>query len=183
MSARFGRLFSRRALLLLAAITVAAGAVYIWQSRPSAPDIGFVTLNREKLTMQGLRGKVVYVNFWATSCATCIKEMPGIIETYERYASRGFDLLAVAMSYDPPNYVTTYTRDHKLPFPVILDTEGKIASAFGHVLVTPTALLIDKQGKVVRRFVGEPDFAELHSLIKKELARPWSGSINESLER
>lgn len=170
MNAAFTWFWNGKRFLLLAILVLVAGAVYVWQSRPQAPEVAFVTLKGEKVTMRELRGKVVYVNFWATSCATCIKEMPDIVNTYARYASRGFDLLAVAMYYDPPKYVAAYTATHKLPFKVILDTTGKIATAFGGVMATPTALLIDKRGRILRRFVGEPDFAALHSTIEKELA-------------
>jgi peroxiredoxin len=120
--------------------------------------------------MRSLRGKVVYVNFWATSCTTCIKEMPEVIKTYQRFAPRRFELLAVAMSYDPPEYVRNYTQQHRLPFKVVLDTRGDIARAFDNVALTPTAVIIDKQGRVLRRIIGEPDFAALHALIDKELA-------------
>jgi len=171
MTESFARRRRWQILLLLAAIALAAGIGTLWHSRPAAPDVGFVTLKGEKLTMQGLRGKVVLVNFWATSCATCIKEMPDIVKTYERHAPRGFELLAVAMSYDPPNYVAAYTESHKLPFKVVLDTTGNIAAAFGGVLGTPTALLIDKRGRILQRFVGEPNFPKLHSTIEKELAK------------
>ncbi|HEX7646981.1 MAG TPA: TlpA disulfide reductase family protein [Noviherbaspirillum sp.] len=170
MKTAFAWFVNWKRFLLLAAFAVAAGAAYVWQSRPPAPDVAFVTLKGETVTMRELRGKVVYVNFWATSCATCIKEMPDIVNMYTHYASRGFDLLAVAMYYDPPNYVAAYTAIHKLPFKVILDTTGKIATAFGGVMATPTALLIDKRGRILRRFVGEPDFAALHSTIENELA-------------
>lgn len=96
--------------------------------------------------------------------------MPDIVETYERYAPRGFELLAVAMNYDPPDYVANYTQKHRLPFKVVLDTHGKIAAAFDNVLLTPTAVLIDKRGRILRRYVGEPDFAALHATIERELA-------------
>lgn len=172
MNGIFAGRWSRKAFLLLAVVVLAVGAGYLWQSRPAAPDAGFVTLKGEKLTTRALRGKVVFINFWATSCATCIKEMPDLVKTYERFAARGFELLAVAMYYDPPNYVAAYTESHKLPFKVILDTDGAIASAFGGVMATPTALLIDKRGRIVQRFVGEPDFVKLQATIEKELASP-----------
>jgi peroxiredoxin len=170
MNGFFTRGSGRKAFLLLGLIVLAVGAGYLWQSRPAAPDANFVTLKGEKLTMQELRGKVVFINFWATSCATCIKEMPDVVETYERFADRDFDLLAVAMYYDPPNYVKAYTESNKLPFKVILDTGGAIASAFGGIMATPTALLIDKRGRIVQRFVGEPDFVKLRATIEEELA-------------
>jgi peroxiredoxin len=139
--------------------------------RPDAPAVAFTTLDGERVSLRDLRGKVVFVNFWATSCATCIKEMPDVIKTYQRFAPRGFELVAVAMSYDPPEYVRNYTLQHRLPFKVALDSQGRIAAAFGDVNLTPTAVLIDKNGRILRRYVGEPDFAALQALIDKELAK------------
>lgn len=157
---------------LLAALVGAALlalAAYVLLARPAAPAVDFTTLDGERISMRDLRGKVVFVNFWATSCATCIKEMPDVIKTYERFAPRGFELLAIAMSYDPPEYVRNYAQQHRLPFKVVLDTQGRIAAAFDNVNLTPTAVLIDKNGRVLRRIIGEPDFAALHALIDKEL--------------
>jgi peroxiredoxin len=96
--------------------------------------------------------------------------MPDLVKSYERYAPRGFELIAVAMAYDPPEYVANYTRKHSLPFKVVLDKDGSIAAAFGRVNLTPTAVLIDKDGRMLSRFVGEPDFASLHAAIERELA-------------
>lgn len=121
--------------------------------------------------MSELRGRVVFVNFWATSCATCIKEMPDVVKTWQQFAARRFELVAVAMSYDPPEYVRNYTLQHRLPFKVVLDSQGTIAAAFGDVNLTPTAVLIDRHGRILQRYVGEPDFAALQVLIDKELAK------------
>lgn len=165
-----GFAMSRRVLAIMLGIALVAGAAYVFLSRPLAPEVGYVTLDGEATSTQRLRGKVVYVVFWATSCATCIKEMPDLVKTYERYAPRGFELIAVAMAYDPPEYVANYTRKHGLPFKVVLDKDGSIAAAFGGVNLTPTAVLIDKRGTILSRFVGEPDFASLHAAIERELA-------------
>lgn len=96
--------------------------------------------------------------------------MPDLVKTYERYAPRGFELLAVAMEYDPPHYVTNYTEKNKLPFKVVPDTRGSIAAAFGGVQLTPTAVLIDKRGRILSRFIGEPDWSSLHATLERELA-------------
>ena len=164
--------FSTAAKLLAAAVAaVLLGlAGYVVLARPVAPAVDFTTLGGERVAMHDLRGKVVLVNFWATSCATCMKEMPEVVKTYERFAPRGFELLAVAMAYDPPDYVRNYAQQHRLPFKVVLDAQGSIAAAFDNVNLTPTAVLIDKNGRILRRILGEPDFAALNSLIDKELA-------------
>lgn len=159
-----------KVLAAIVGTALLALTAYVLLARPAAPAVDFTTLDGERISMRDLRGKVVYINFWATSCATCIKEMPDVIKIYERFAPRGFELLAVAMSYDPPEYVRNYTQQHRLPFKVVLDTQGRIAAAFDNVNLTPTAVLIDKNGKVLRRIIGEPDFIALHALIDSELA-------------
>ena len=154
----------------LAATALIAATAFIMLYRPPAPAAEYTTLVGERTSTRDLLGKVVYINFWATSCTTCIKEMPDVVKTYERFAPRGFELLAVAMSYDPPEYVRNYVQQNQLPFKVVLDSDGAIAAAFDHVALTPTTVLIDKKGRILRRIVGEPDFVALHALIDKELA-------------
>ena len=115
-------------------------------------------------------GRPLLINVWASWCGPCIKEMPDLVKTYERHAPRGFELIAVAMAYDPPEYVANYTRKHGLPFKVVLDKDGSIAAAFGGVKLTPTAVVIDKRGRILSRFFGEPDFGSLRAVIERELA-------------
>jgi len=136
----------------------------------AAPQVVFTSIQGEKLGTADLRGKVVLVNFWATDCATCIKEMPRLVQTYRSYAPKGLELIAVAMRYDPPNYVLDYSEKNKLPFKVALDPMGDLAKAFGDVKLTPTTIVIDKRGNIVARIVGEPDFGKLESLIEAKLA-------------
>jgi peroxiredoxin len=135
-----------------------------------APESNFVLLDGSKTSTSQCRGKVTLVNFWATSCTTCVAEMPQIISTYQQYQSRGFETLAVAMSYDPPSYVVNFTQTRKLPFKVALDNTGAVAKTWGDIQLTPTTFLIDKQGVIVKRYVGTPDFKELNALIDKLLA-------------
>jgi len=135
-----------------------------------APASSFVLLDGSKLRTEQLQGKVTLVNFWATSCTTCVAEMPEIVATYEKYKGQGYETLAVAMSYDPPAYVVNFTESRKLPFKVAIDNTGANAQAWGEVKLTPTTYLLNKRGEIVKRYVGAPDFAELHRLIEKLLA-------------
>jgi peroxiredoxin len=134
------------------------------------PEVALTTITGEKLTAAELRGKVVLVNFWATSCVSCVKEMPKLVATYRKHRDRGFETIAVAMSYDPPNYVLHYAEKNALPFKVALDPLGAAARAFGDVNLTPTTFVIDRRGTIVKRYLGEPDFAELDRLIEGKLA-------------
>jgi len=153
----------------VAALAVGAG-VYATMGASPAPQATFVLLDGSRQTTEDLKGKVTLVNFWATSCVTCVAEMPKVIATYDKYKDRGYDTLAVAMSYDPPSYVVNFAETRKLPFKVAIDNTGAVAKAWGDVQLTPTTYVVNKRGQIVKRYVGEPDFAELHQLIEKLLA-------------
>ena len=164
---------ARQALIagIAAAVLVAAGgALYVAASNESAPASTFVLLDGSKKSTADLKGRVTLVNFWATSCVTCVGEMPRMIATFDKYHGKGYDMLAVAMSYDPPSYVVNYTQTRKLPFQVAIDNTGAVAKAWGDVQLTPTTFLVNKRGEIVKRYVGEPNFAELHQLIEQLLA-------------
>lgn len=160
----------KKALAAVAVVVVATVGYFSMAPKTPAPDVTYTSLSGQKITSQSLRGKVVMVNFWATSCTTCIAEMPQMVETYNKYKSQGLEFVAVAMSYDPPNYVLNYAETRKLPFTVALDAQGKLAQAFGDVKLTPTTFVIDKQGNIIKRYVGQPEFPVLHQLLEKALS-------------
>ena len=150
---------------------VAVGAVVVLGSGQSAaPQSTFVLLDGSQQTTADLKGKVTLVNFWATSCTTCVAEMPEIVATYDKYKDQGFDTIAVAMSYDPPSYVVNYSQTRKLPFKVAIDNTGAVAKAWGDVKLTPSTFIVNKRGEIVKSYVGAPDFGELHKLIERLLA-------------
>ena len=157
--------------ILLAVVALAVVAVIAWTvtDRNPAPAVQYQALDGRTTSTEALKGRVVLVNFWATSCPGCIKEMPQLVDTHQKYASQGYQTVAVAMSYDPPEFVREYASAHKLPFFVTLDNQGSMAKACGEIRLTPTSILIDKNGKVVKRYLGEPDFNELHAQIEKLL--------------
>ena len=146
-----------------------AGYKAFFSTNP-APGVTFTSLQGERVSTNELRGRVVLVNFWATDCPTCVKEMPSMVTTYNKYQKQGFELVAVAMRHDPPNYVINYAQKNALPFRVALDPMGQLAQAFGDVKLTPTTIVIDKRGNIVSRILGEPDFAKLNALIEQKLA-------------
>lgn len=166
---------SRRHLataVLVAAAVSAAGWLAFGRSAAvePAPAVRYTLLDGRQLSTDQLKGQVVLVNFWATSCVTCVKEMPEIVATHRKFQPRGYETLAVAMSYDPPAYVANFAQTRKLPFEVAIDNTGAIAKGFGDVKLTPTTFLINKRGEIVKRYVGAPDFAALHTLVEKLLA-------------
>lgn len=159
-------------LVLIVAATVALSLAAFYTRSIAAPQVTFVSLQGERVTTAGLRGRVALINFRATDCPICARELPEMLRTYDKFHGRGLEFIAVAMQYDPPNYVVSYAERNRLPYTVGLDPAGEIAKAFGDVKLTPTTFVIDKRGNIVFRVTGEPDFAGLHELLELKLAEP-----------
>jgi thiol-disulfide isomerase/thioredoxin len=164
----------RQAILLLPSatvrlsllVTILFGAVLIsvcsnrTELDNSVKNLTFKTLTGTEIALRSINQPVL-INFWATSCTICIAEMPDLVALYEEYSGYGFELIAIAMPYDPPNQVLELVQRQELPFPVALDLEGEAVAAFASVKGTPTSFLLDSKGKLVRRYVGAIDLQKL----------------------
>lgn len=160
------KLFLKFLLAAIVAACVVGVVAQFLQSPAPAPLTRFVLLDGSSQSMAHYKGRVTLVNFWATSCAVCVAEMPQLIATHQKYQSQGYGTVAIAMHYDPPSYVVNFAETRKLPFAVAIDNTGAVARAWGDVDATPTTFLLNRRGEIVRRYVGAPDFADLHRLIE-----------------
>ncbi len=109
----------KKSLLPFFLVLLLAFLVLQLNNKQSAPDVTFTTIDGREITMASLKNKVVLVNFWATDCPGCIKEMPDLIHTYQEFHSQGLEIIAVAMPYDEINQIRNYSQSQNLPFPVI----------------------------------------------------------------
>lgn len=160
-----------KVIAVAAALAIAAWAAYV-SLRPSpVPHVRFATLGGGAVSTEELRGRVVLINFWATWCPSCVAEMPKIVETHRKFASRGYETVAVAVQKDDARLVAQFAERRALPFKVAIDGTGAAATGFGAPRVTPVSYLVDRQGRVLRRYVGQPDWAELHATIEEALGR------------
>ena len=135
---------------------------------PAVNQLTLKTLSGTDVALNDSQGPTL-INFWSTSCVICIKEMPHLAQLYDEHAATGFQLIAVAMPYDPPNEVLELATQLKLPFPVAIDIQGEAVAAFGSVQGTPTSFLLDAEGKLVKRYVGKMDLSKLTKQLKKLL--------------
>lgn len=113
-------------------------------------------LRNLKGNLEGLddhSGKVIVVNFWATWCVPCVKEMPSFEKLYRRFRSQGLTLLAISLDKGDPSKVQEFVDKHKLSFPVLLDSDG-VAEKLYPSFTIPFTYVIDKQGRVVARVDG-----------------------------
>ncbi len=140
------------------------------QNRPDVPaDLVYKTIDGRSITLEQLRGKTILVDFWSTSCKSCIKEMPDLIALHNEFSAKGFEIIGVAMPYDRPDMVLKAAEDLQIPYPVALDIDGEIIRAYGNVSVTPTHFLIAPDGKILDKIVGKIDMVKFRDRIKTML--------------
>lgn len=158
----------RDGLILLAIVAVMGAGAWIW-SRPAGltqvPEVTLTTLDGRQQSLSELRGRPLLVTFWATTCSTCVSEMPHFVELYRELKPKGFEILAIAMQYDPPADVAALVRARQLPYLIALDHDSSATRAFGDVRITPTSFLLSPDGAIVRRAQGRMDMPELRAQI------------------
>ena len=155
--------------LLLVLLTLLVLFFLSLATNKKVPEIAVTSITGEAIKLYQDKNNFTIINFWATDCPGCIKEMPGLTNVYNQLKGQGLQIIAVSMSYDPPNQVLNFTQKNKIPFPVVLDVDGQIAQSFGDIRLTPTSILIDKNGKIIDKVIGELDFNKLNALLKKHL--------------
>ena len=146
-------------------ILVGITLIFMSTQKKLVPQIDMLTISGETISTKDLKGSVYLVNFWATDCPGCIEEMPGLIDTFNKYKNKNFTVIAVSMFYDPTSRVLSYTEKNKLPFPVTLDLDKNIMNSFDDIKLTPTSVLVNKKGQVVNTIIGVLDFKDLHEKI------------------
>ncbi len=138
----------------------------------AAPVVSFKDLQGSDVTLAGYKGKVVVVNFWATWCEPCQVEIPWMIEMQQKYGARGFTILGVAMDDDGKAAVEPFVRKQRfdvngqqtaMNYPIVLGNDD-IAQKFGGLIGLPTTIVISRDGKIVKRFIG---LANRDSLAKE----------------
>ncbi len=140
-------------------------------ARPAAPDFTLRRLDGDTLRLSDLRGKVVFVNIWATWCPPCRQEVPSMVRLYERFRDRGLEIVAVSEDRDP-EAVRRFVARYRVPFPVVMDRDKAVYRAYRATGV-PETHLIDKQGRVVRSVIGGFDWEapEVVAAVASLLAR------------
>jgi peroxiredoxin len=119
----------------------------------TAPEVGFTTLEGERIDLEALRGQVVLVNFWATWCMPCRLEMPGFEKLYRDRRDDGFVIVGVSTDRTGDAGVRAFLEKHDITYPVGLESPG-LRNAFGGIGGIPTSFLIDRNGVIRHRVFG-----------------------------
>ncbi len=137
-----------------------------------APDFSLPNLEGERVTLSEHRGKVVFLDFWATWCPPCRAAIPHIVELQNRYRADGFVALGMSMDLDPEE-LTDFLRRVPVNYP-ILQVDDTTRMAFGGVASIPQGFLVDRKGRIRKKFMGfsQPIAEEMEQTIQQLLSEP-----------
>jgi cytochrome c biogenesis protein CcmG/thiol:disulfide interchange protein DsbE len=124
-----------------------------------APNIALPGLDGRTVNLKDYRGKVVFLNIWATWCPTCREEMPSMEKLYQELKGEAFEILAVSVDKAGAKAVAPFMGAYKLSFPALLDPEGTIAKPYG-VTGVPESYIINKAGIIEKIVIGPIDWTE-----------------------
>jgi len=131
-----------------------------------APDFTLADLNGRHMRLGDLRGKVVFLNFWATWCPPCIQEMPTMEKLHREFGGKGLVILAVNFR-ESPEQVKAFLKQHQLSFTTLLDPKGKVFELY-QAWSLPTTTIVNKNGQAVGKVIGYRDW---HKPEMKEFFR------------
>ena len=137
-----------------------------------APDFTLKDLNGLEVSLQEFRRKVVLLNFWATWCSPCRREIPSMVELYQRYKDSGLEIIGVNLDKLGKSEVEKFSQEYKINFPVVLNSAGDVASRYG-VVVLPTTIFLDRNGRIKGNrisgavdWTAETNLSQIESLLK-----------------
>ena len=124
-------------------------------------DFSLVNLDAKIIRLSDYRGKIVFLNFWASWCAPCRIEMPAMQKLHDKYNNHQFAMLAVSLK-ESSKQVRSYFKENKLTFTALVDPKGKVAQQF-RVISIPTTLIINKEGLIIGHAIGPRDWESKES--------------------
>ena len=119
----------------------------------TAPDFNLKKFDGGMAKLSDYRGKVVILDFWATWCPPCIKEIPDFVELQKEYGDKGLAILGISLDQNPKQALPAFIKKYKVNYPILL-TDGKVDKAFGGVTGIPTTFVIDRKGEIYKQYVG-----------------------------
>ena len=126
-----------------------------------------VTLDGEAVQLESLQGKPAAIAFWATSCPSCIQEIPHIAALHEKFTPRGANIIGISMDYDPIDQVRNMVSAREIPYTIWSDQQGLASQAFGGVRLTPTFFVLDADSRIRYQRIGEFDTERVDRLLER----------------
>ena len=133
-----------------------------------APNFSLKTFDGKKIELAKLKGKVVLVNFWATWCGPCRREIPDFLEAYAKYREKGFEIIGISLDQGGWDVVKPYMERTKITYPVVID-DGSLAQKYGALPYIPVTILVDRKGNILSKHQGLMFKEEIERTIAKAM--------------
>ena len=162
-------------IIALYAGSLMAGELKPYKGKP-LPDFSLVDMNGKQHSLADYKGKVVLINFWATWCPPCVKEMPSMQRLQDKFSDQPFETLAVNMGEDKATIQAFLDSEQMkktpLSFSILLDSDGAVLKSW-KIFAFPTTFLIDKEGNITHGLFGglEWDSPEAVGVVEQLLAK------------
>lgn len=152
-----------------------AGKIYETNSVP-APDLTMETLDGRQINLSEQKGKVILVNFWATWCSPCRKEIPDLINLYSTFQSEGLMVVGIAVDAEGASVVQPFVKKQRINYPIVVDTARTIESHFDAMYGLPTTYVVNANGQIVQRVLGIFPTEKMKPKLKEMLSSSEGGS-------
>ena len=130
-----------------------------------APDVSLPALGGKQVRLRDFKGKILLVDFWATWCGPCKETIPDLVRLQHRYKRDGLEVIGISLDVQGESAVAAFAKQFHMNYTVLLGNDGT-ARAFGGIVGIPTSFVVDRQGRIVKRFVGVVDAAAYEDLIR-----------------
>ncbi len=154
-----------RAMLLL---VLSAGLVAYAFAGDPAPNFKLSTIDGKTIELKQLAGKAVVVNFWATWCGPCRREIPGMVKIYQKYKAKGLEIVGISLDRGGWDDVKPFLAKNPIAYTIVVGGR-EIAEAYGGIEGIPTSFFVDRKGNIVSKTVGSMPEEEFENAVKKIL--------------
>jgi thiol-disulfide isomerase/thioredoxin len=162
----------------LLAVAVLAGCSTPAKPASDVPQFSFSSLEGKTVAMKDLGNKVVIVDFWATWCGPCREEIPHLNELYSELKGKGLEIVGISMDTDGTDGVKDFAREFRIQYPIVMGDE-KVAESFGGIIGLPTTFIIDRNGRIAKKYIGLPPAADMTKIVKDLVAGVAGGPFHD----
>jgi peroxiredoxin len=154
-------------LVLISGLAFFSGLLTVGSAGNPAPKLDLKDLNGRPVSLSSYQGKTILINFWATWCVPCLKEIPDLVKL-QRSIKGPFTVVGIAVASGEPDDIARFAKDHGMNYPILLDPDQRAYQKF-RLIGLPASFLVDKNGTIAKSYVGPQTYEKLIGDIRRVL--------------